>query len=122
MSDERPPMPDLGPEDMQAIFGDLSHEELMAMRPDSGRWLCCAFGCKGYGTVYDFGVFPVVRWRRKWIDLRVHVFYCSRHWPIVKKLLAEYNLQQFSHKSPQAIRQDILDIFKYYDDADIPPL
>ncbi len=74
---ERPPQ--LQFTDIGNIF-NMSEEEL-GPPEELGRWKCCAAGCQGYTRVQHFGVFPVVRWRKKWVDLTVNVYYCSKHWP-----------------------------------------
>lgn len=63
----------------------LSDAELLNVPHEKRKWRCCAEDCDGYSTVKDYGILPIVNWKKKWTDLRLYVFYCSRHWPKLKK-------------------------------------
>ena len=80
-------MPELGPEDMPDIE-TLSHEELQKVPFDKVKWFCCVENCKGFTTIQDFGIAPRFYWQKKWFNLSQNDFFCSRHWPIVKKDIA----------------------------------
>lgn len=96
----RPPPPPLDIEISDvADVKLLSHEELSNILHDKKKWRCCVEGCDGYSTVSDYGILPFVYWKKKWTDLRVYVFFCSRHWPKVKNN-PDY---QFTQKPGQGI-------------------
>lgn len=81
----RPPPPpvDIELSDVEDVTR-LSHEELLKTPHDKKKWRCCVEDCMGYSMVRDYGVLPLVYWKKKWTDLRVYVFFCSKHWPKVK--------------------------------------
>lgn len=82
----RPPPPSIELElsDVEDVT-QLSHDELLKAPHEKRKWRCCVEGCDGYSTVRDYGILPMVYWKKKWTDLTKYVFFCSRHWPLVKK-------------------------------------
>ncbi len=73
-------MPDLGPEDVPDIK-TLSREELDKVPFEVMKWECCVEGCAHFTRIRDYGILPVIYWRREWVNLQQHIFFCQRHIP-----------------------------------------
>lgn len=81
-----PPLPD-DPDDIPDIR-TLSEEELAKVQHTVKKWYCCALDCKRFTKVRDFGNHPHIRWRDRWINLRVQIFFCARHSKLDSQKLA----------------------------------
>lgn len=102
---QRPPQLEIG--DVMNIF-ELTDEELKQVPSEKGKWRCCAQGCERYSTVKNYGVFPVVRFGRRWIDVTNRVLYCSDHWRQYKN--SSYPIP-FPYKKPDQLVSEIMELF-----------
>lgn len=76
------PLPDLDGDD-ELDPRNLTKEELAKVDHTVMKWICCAKGCKRFTRVKDYGLFPTVYFRTgEWVNVHVHVLYCSRHWKL----------------------------------------
>lgn len=65
----------------------MSESELLNVSFDHKKWTCCIEGCYHSTTIKDYGVLPLFRWRKKWLNLDDNLFYCGKHWKIFKQQL-----------------------------------
>jgi hypothetical protein len=81
-------------EEQQAIdeLMAMSEKELEQVEHNKVKWVCCCKGCSRITHIKDYGIYPLFRWRKKWIDLSKIIFYCGKHYPIFRRkpALIEY--------------------------------
>lgn len=110
MSRNTPPRLELG--DVGSQLFQLNHEQLMLVPHETAKWRCCAKDCQGYARVHHFGVFPVVRYRKEWVDLTRNYLYCSKHWKTYKRFHAlQPDTPLFNYKDPAEIDAEVASMF-----------
>lgn len=76
--------PQLEPEDMPDVRS-LTPEELALVPCDIGKWRCAAEDCRCYARVKDYGIYPMVQFRRNdWVDVTRNLLFCAQHWKLYR--------------------------------------
>lgn len=78
----------------------LPEDRLATLMPETLKWRCCIEGCDRFSRIQDFGISPVYRWRKGWLDLSKHRYFCGKHWQYFKRVPSKLNYKEgsgFSH-------------------------
>lgn len=56
------------------------------------KWVCKYEGCNHYSHLKDFGVFPMMFFRNKWVNIWQNYLLCAKHWKLRnEKLRLKHN-------------------------------